>query len=41
MKILVTSCTGMIAKKLGLEQQIGIRDGIRELIQWAKNNGKI
>ena len=31
----------ILAKKLGLEQQIGIREGLRELIQWAKENGKI
>jgi len=30
-----------LAKKLGLEQQIGIREGLRELILWAKENGKV
>jgi GDP-D-mannose 3', 5'-epimerase len=30
-----------LAKKLGLVQQIGVREGIRDLIEWAKNNGKI
>lgn len=30
-----------LAKKLGLEQQVGVREGIRELIKWAKDNGKV
>ena len=30
-----------LARKLGLGQQVGIREGIRELIGWARDNDKI
>jgi nucleoside-diphosphate-sugar epimerase len=30
-----------LAKKLGIKQKVGIRDGIRELIEWAEDNGKV
>ncbi|MBN4080075.1 hypothetical protein JYT31_00260 [Beggiatoa alba] len=30
-----------LARKLELKQQVGIHKGIRELIEWAKSNGKI
>jgi GDP-D-mannose 3', 5'-epimerase len=30
-----------LARKLGLEQQVGVREGIRELIKWAQDNGKV